>query len=211
MEALPPDVEVTLISIAPQPRTVLKPTTDRAQILRGVTGFGPDDGLPRFTDTLVEFSQRLEREMKDRKAAPYVPIRVILSTTANEPTSYDAAAVQRAGNVLVQRRARINAIVTSTRTGVATSVASVGASMQATVGIPFTKITTGRYEALAASSRLATLLPEWGKDLGALAARQANQVLVTVQRIKGGQLQNPRIEIARPGLAGQVTIDGVLP
>jgi hypothetical protein len=211
VEALPEGVEVTLISIAPQPRTVLRPTTDRAQILRSITAFGPDDGLPRFTDALVEFSQRLEREMKDRKVAPYVPIMVIVSTTSNEQSSYEAQAVQKAGSILVQRRARINAVVTSTRTGTATSVASVGASMQATVGIPFTKITNGRYEALAASSRLATLLPEWGKDLGALALRQANQVRVTVERKQGGELQNPRIELARPGIEGAVTIDGILP
>lgn len=211
VEALPPDTEVTLITIAPQPRMVLRPTTDRAQILRAVTGFGPDEGLPRFTDAIVEYSQRLEREMKDRKIAPYVPIMLLVSTTANEQSSYEAPAVQKAGSVLVQRRARLNAIVVSTRTGTATSVASIGASMQATVGIPFTKATNGRYEALAASSRLATLLPEWGKDLGTLALRQANQVKVTVERKQGGDLQNPRIELARPGLDGQVTIDGVLP
>jgi hypothetical protein len=31
VEALPPDVEVTLIAITPQPRTVVKSTTDRTQ------------------------------------------------------------------------------------------------------------------------------------------------------------------------------------
>src|SRR5215467_6003439 len=33
IEALPPDVEVTLITTSPQPRTVVKSTTDRVQIL----------------------------------------------------------------------------------------------------------------------------------------------------------------------------------
>jgi len=47
IEALPPDVEVTLITTAPQPRTVVKPTTDRMQILRGINGFAPESSRPR--------------------------------------------------------------------------------------------------------------------------------------------------------------------
>jgi hypothetical protein len=210
-EALPDGVEVTVITMAPQPRTVLRPTTDRAQILKGITAFGPDDGAARFTDAIVEWSQRLEREAKDRKVAPYVPVMVILSTTGPQQSSYEAPAVTKAANFLVARRARLNAIVMSTRTGQATSAATIDASVQSVIGIPLTKATNGRYEALAASSRLATLLPEWGKDLATLHQRQANQVRVTVERKQGGELQNPRIELARPGLDGQVTIDGVLP
>lgn len=211
VEALPADVEVTIITTAPQPRTLLRPTTNRAQILRAITGFAPDDGLPRFTDAIVEFSQRLEREARDRKIAPYVPVMVMLSTTSAEQSSYEATAVQKAANFLVARRARLNVIVVSTRTGQATSVESINAGVQAVIGIPITKATNGRYEALATSSRLATLLPEWGRDLATLHQRQANQVRVTVERAKGGELQNPRVELARPGLNGQVTIDGVLP
>jgi hypothetical protein len=210
IEALPADIEVTLITIAPQPRTLLRPTSDRAQILKAVTGFAPDEGAPRFTDAIVEFSQRLERETKDRKLAPYIPVMVILSTTAVEQSSYEAPAVTKAVNFLIARRARLNAIVVSTRTGQATSTASINASVQSTIGIPVVKATNGRYESLAASSRLQTLLPEWGKDLAALHQRQANQVRVTVERKRSGELQDPRIELARPGLTGQVTIDGVL-
>jgi hypothetical protein len=211
VEALPPDVEITLITTAPQPRMVVKPTTDRAQVLRGINGFAPEQAAPRFTDALVEFSQRLEKETKDKKIAPYVPVMVMLSTTANQQTSYQPADVTKAMQYLVGRRARVNAIVMSTRTGQATSSDSINASVQAIVGMPVVKATNGRYESLAVSSRLATLLPEWGKDLAALHLRQSNQVRVTVERAKAGDLQNPRIELARPGLNGQVTIDGVLP
>jgi hypothetical protein len=58
---------------------------------------------------------------------------------------------------------------------------------------------------------LATLLPEWGRDLAALHARQIKQFRVTVERARGGELQSPRIELARPGLSGTVTVDGYLP
>ncbi len=46
IEALPPDVEVTLITTSPQPRTVVKPTTDRTQLLKGVNAFAPESSRP---------------------------------------------------------------------------------------------------------------------------------------------------------------------
>jgi hypothetical protein len=211
LEALPFDVEVTLITTAPQPRTVVRPTTDRDQIIRGINGFAPEQAAPRFSDTIVEYSERLQKESRDKKIAPYVPVMIMLSTTANQQTSYQPEQITRAANFLVGRRARLNMIVMSTRTGQATSAASINASVQSTIGIPLVKAMNGRYESLAVSSRLATLLPEWGKDLAALHRRQANQFRVTVERAKGGELQNPRVELARPGLDGQVTIDGFLP
>ena len=211
VEALPPDVEITLITIAPQPRAVVRPTTDRAQVRRAINGFAPEQAAPRFTDALVEFSQRLQREVKDKKVPLYVPVMVMLSTTSVQQTSYEPPEVTKAVNFLVSRRARLNMIVMSTRTGQATSPETLNASVQAIIGIPVVKATNGRYESLAVSSRLATLLPEWGKDLAALHQRQSNQVRVTVERAQAGELQNPRIELARTGLNGQVTIDGFLP
>src|SRR6185436_16663071 len=121
VEALPPDVEITLITIAPQPRTVVKPTTDHAQVLRGINGFAPEQAAPRFTDALVEFSERLQRELKDKKIVPYVPVMIMLSTTINQQTSYQPPEVTKAVQFLVGRRARLNMVVMSTRTGQATS------------------------------------------------------------------------------------------
>ncbi|HEY9461552.1 MAG TPA: hypothetical protein VIR54_00615 [Vicinamibacterales bacterium] len=210
VEALPPDVEVTLITIAPQPRVVVK-STDRTQIIRGINGFAPEQARPRFTDTIVEYSKELERESKNKNAKPYVPIMVMLSTAANESSSYQPKEIEKAVGFLVTRKARLNVVMMSTRTGQATSVETLNSQLQAIVAIPAVKMTNGRYEALAVSSRVATLLPEWGKDLAALHTRQANQFRVTVERKTGGPLQSPRIEIARQGLAGTVSIDGYLP
>jgi hypothetical protein len=211
VDALPPDVEITLITIAPQPRTVLRPTTDRAQAVRAINGFAPEQAAPRFSDALVEFSQRLQRETRERKILPYVPVMIMLSTTSVQQTSYEPPEVTKAANFLVTRRARLNMVVMSARTGQASSADTLNTSVQAIIGMPIVKATNGRYEALAVSSQLATLLPGWGKDLAALHRRQINQVRVTVERTQAGDLQNPRIELARTGLTGQVTIDGVLP
>jgi|RhiMetdeSRZDD1v2_1073273.scaffolds.fasta_scaffold782313_1 hypothetical protein len=211
VEALPPDVEITLITTAPQPRTVVKPTTDRRQILRGVNGFAPEQARPRFSDALVEYSERLQFEAKDRKAAPYLPVLLMVSTAAIETRSYQPKDIEKAVAFLAARHAKVNSIVVSTRPGDTATAAGLDLTLQSIVAIPTAKATNGRYEGLAVSNRLATLLPEWGRDLAALHARQIKQFRVTVERSRGGELQSPRIEIARPGLSGTVTVDGYLP
>jgi len=211
VEALPRDIEIMLITTSPQPRTVVRYTTDRTQILRGVNGFAPEQSRPRFSDALVEFSERLKREARDAKAAPYLPVLLMVSTAAIETRDYQPEDIEKAVAFLVTRRVKVNAIVVSTRPGDVATSAGRDLTMQSIVAIPAAKATGGRYEGLAVSNRLATLLPEWGRDLAALHARQIKQFRVTVERSRGGELQNPRIELARPGLTGSVTLDGYLP
>src|SRR5687767_750221 len=107
IKALPPEVEVTIIATAPQPRMVVRPTLDRAQILRGVSGFGPEQESPRFTDTLVEFSKRYQKELEDTKKADSLPVLVMVSTTANEASSYQVPEVQKALGFLQARKAKV--------------------------------------------------------------------------------------------------------
>ena len=211
IEALPPDVEITLISSSPQPRTVVKPTTDHAQLLRGLKNFAPERAAPRFIDALVEYSQRLQRESKDSKASPYLPVLLMVSTAANDQHTYQPKDIEKAVSGLVERRARMNTVMVSTRQGDVTSATHLKSSLQGVVSIPAAKATGGRYEEVLVPSKLATLLPEWGHDLATLHLRQNNQFRVTVERGSSGDLKNPRIELARPGAKGSVTRDGFLP
>lgn len=210
VKALPADVEVTLITISPQPRMVVRPTTDRVRILRGVNEFAPQDESPRFTDALVEFSKRYQEELEDTRRADSLPVLVMISTTATEASSYEVPEIEKALGFLQARKAKVYVTMTSTREQ-ATGLAAINTARQAIIAIPATKATGGKYEALADSGRLATLLPEFGEEIAALHRKHYNQVRVTAQRQKGlsGQLQNPRIEITRPGLTGQVSLDGL--
>jgi hypothetical protein len=81
---------------------------------------------------------------------------------------------------------------------------------QALIAIPLVKGTRGRYEALAQFSRLATLLPEFGKNIAEAHKRQLNQVKITVERPAGstGQLKDLDVRLLRPGLNGAVSGDG---
>ena len=167
VEAFPEGTEMTLITTSPQPRMVVKPTTDRAAILRGLTGFAPESERPRFTDTLVEYSQRLEKETKDSKFKMYVPIMLMVSTAANESSSYQPSEVQKAVNFLAQRRVKLYVTVNSTRSGDAAATADLNNNRQAIISIPATKAMNGRFETLAIFNRLDTLLPEMGTELAA--------------------------------------------
>jgi hypothetical protein len=216
VEAFPVNVEMTLIATAPQPRMVVRPTADRAQMLRGLNGFAPEDEAPRFTDSLVEWAERLERELRDKKITMtnnYLPVLMSVSTTAPEVTSVQREGIEKAFKFIAARGAKVYVTMTSTRTGDATAAADINTNRQALIAIPIVKATGGRYEAIAVSSRLATLLPEIGQQLASLHVRQATQFLVTVERAAGitGQLQNPQVQVTRPGLKGAVSLDGRLP
>src|SRR5204862_5276440 len=120
-----------------------------------------------------------------------------------QKTAYE---IEKAVKFLVTRHAKVNAVIASTRAGTI-ALPDKDVTQQSSVALPTTKATGGRYETLAVANRLATLLPEWGRDLAALHAQQIAQVRVTVERTHGGELQKPTVEIARPGLLGTVTVD----
>src|SRR5262245_40255486 len=65
IEALPEGTEVTLVTTAPQPRIVVRPTTDRMAQLKGVDVLSPDNGAGRFVESLNEAMQRVERDKTD--------------------------------------------------------------------------------------------------------------------------------------------------
>lgn len=210
IRALPADIEVTLITMSPQPMMVVQPTTDRIRLLRGVNAFAPQEESPRFTDTLVEFSKRYESALKETSRIASLPILLMVSTTAPEAVSYQPEEITRALQFLERRKAKVYVAMLSVNRG-ASPRATINDGRQTMVAIPATKITRGRYEPLANSNRLTTLLPEMGAEIAALHRRQVNQLFVTARRQPGhrGPLQNGQIGLTRKGLTGSVTLDGL--
>jgi len=206
VKALPPEVEVALIAMAPQPRFVVQSTLDRARLLRGINAVAPEDAAPRFADTLVEYAKRLQDAFNKTKHFDSLPVLVLVSTSAPEHTSYAGATITASVDHLVSRKAKVFVAMTTTIQG-----PGGDNGQQSMLAIPLAKGTNGRYEALANSTRLMTLLPEFGADIASLHALRHNQVLVTAMRQIGvtGPLQNVRIELRRPNLRGQVSLDGL--
>jgi len=210
VRALPSDMQVTLITMSPQPMMVVKPGTDRIRLLRGINGFAPQDDSPRFTDTLVEFARRYEMELRQTSRVDSVPVLVMVSTTVTEAVSYSPEEITRALQFLEQRRAKVHVMMLNVRRG-ASPRAALDDGRQTMIAIPATKVTKGRYETLSNSNRLTTLLPEMGAEIAALHRRLVNQLLVTARRQSGrrGPLENGQIGLTRKGLTGSVSLDGL--
>jgi hypothetical protein len=80
-----------------------------------------------------------------------------------------------------------------------TGSASGGAN-QTQVGMAVTQATGGRYENIAAATRLATLLPEFGKEVAASHAKTSNQFRLTVERPADGKGDQVSAGIRKAGL-----------
>jgi len=211
VRALPTDVAVTLITMSPQPLMVVRPTTDRIRLLRGINGFAPQEESPRFTDTLVEFARRYEAEMRRTDGRiDSVPVLLMVSTTVAEAVSYMPEEITRALQFLERRKAHVHVVMLNVRRG-ASPGAALNDGRQTMIAIPATKVTKGRYETLSNSNRLTTLLPEMGTEIAALHRRLVNQLFVTARRQSGrrGPLQNGQIGLTRKGLTGSVSLDGL--
>ena len=202
VKALPAEMEVALLSMAPQPRFVVQSTTDRTRLLRGINAFAPEEATPRFADTIVEFSKRLQDDFNKSKRFDSLPVLLLISTTAPENVSYQGQTISAALQFLTARKIKAYVAMLST-------LQEATAGQQPLIAIPLAQATGGRYEALATSTRLTTLLPEFGAEIAALYQQRYSQVLVTALRQGKGPLQNPRIELTRPSLTGQVSIDGL--
>ena len=210
VDALPPDVEVTLVTLAPQPAMFVKPTTDRAQIARGISRFGVDPSeAPRFSDALVEYAERLDKDFKDKKLT-YAPMLVAVSTSAVESSAAQRDTIEKALKTLLTRGARVSLIMFTTKPTDADSVDGLKNGRQVLIATPLVKASRGKFETLVAFSRLTTVLPEWGKEIAFSHTRQTNQYRAVIERPGGatGPLNNPGLRLTRQGLNGSVSFDG---
>jgi hypothetical protein len=80
---LPSNVPVSLIALAPNPRWLVRETTDRVQIEKGIGRITSDEGLGRFSDALVEYADRLSEEFRGasrEQLQPYLPVLVSIAS-----------------------------------------------------------------------------------------------------------------------------------
>jgi hypothetical protein len=209
VEALPSDVEVTLITMS-QPQMVVRPTTDRALITQGISRFGPEPrGVAKFSETLVEYAQRIDKDFRDKKLT-YAPVLVIASTSAPELEDVEPDTIQKALNTLQTRGARVSLVMFTTTPTNTESVANMKQGRQALIAAPIVSASKGKFETVVQFNRLATLLPEWGKEIAASHTKQINQFRAVIDRPGGatGPLNNLGLRLTRPGLNGSVSADG---
>ncbi|HVZ22306.1 MAG TPA: VWA domain-containing protein [Vicinamibacterales bacterium] len=208
IQALPADTEVTLVSTAPQPRTIVKPTSDRDMLLQGVDRITPDSGGARFSEGLMEALDRVDKD-KTKEKAEYFPVIVIVGSTGAEGSTVMDRDFQKLLQRIQKHAATVHVVML---TSVGQSQSSNGGELQTQVGTSAAKQSGGRYEAIAAPSRIATLLPEIGQQIATSAARQAHEYRVTIERPAGKSGQVGQIEVGVPaGMQAALSIDGHLP
>ncbi len=201
VEALPDGIEMTLITTAPQPRFIVKPTMDKQAVIQGADRIVPDSGAARFVEALNEAAARVDKEKGN-----YFPVVVIVGSTAADGSSVVERDVQRMLQRFVERAATVHVVMLSSG-----SRSGSGVNQQA-VGDAVAKNTGGRYDNIASSTRLATLLPEIGAQVAKSHARQSHQFRITFQRPNGASGAIGEIGAAtRPGLTPMLTINGRLP
>jgi len=200
---------VTLITMS-QPQMVVKPTTDRAQITQGITRFGPESGaVAKFSETLVEYAQRLDKDFKDKKLT-YSPVLIVVSTSTPELETVQPDTINKTLNTLQMRGAKVSVIMFTTTPTNTEAVANMKQGRQALIATPIVTASKGKFETLVQFNRLGTLLPEWGKEIAATHAKQTNQFRAIIDRPGGatGPLNNLGLRITRPGANGSVSPDG---
>jgi hypothetical protein len=191
LEALPPNIEVTLVSTAPQPRFLERATTDRQKILSAVDKLAPDTGAGRFVESLAEATQRIERDKQ--QDASYTIVMVGTSSGDGNVRERDIQQIQE--RVLKYRTVVHVTILTQVNRSASNGV------IQGELGQAVAKQSGGRFENIAVPNRLATLLPEIGAQLGKSLGTGSRQFRFTFERPAGASGDLGQMAM---GIAGKV-------
>ena len=189
LEAVPAGVTISVYTTAPQPRAIERGTPDREKALKAVDLITPDTGAGRYVEALAELSDRIER---DKDSSNVV---VAVATASGDLRVRDddvKKVVQRSAN----GRMKVYTVLFVRNAAGSLS----GGDLQATVGESIAKTSGARYEKINASSRLASLLPEYGADLAASLGETARQIRITVDRPAGQSGNLGRMSLGVSGL-----------
>ena len=172
LEALPPNIETTIITTAPQARTLVKATKNREDMLKGVDRLAPDSSTGRFIESLGEAIERANKE-KDTFTV------IICAATTSGDGKVMQAEMKRIFEPLQGRPILIHVLMYS---GVQSAL---GGDIQIETGQRVAKMTGGRYEFFNNMNRFTTLMPEFGADVAKQAVGSSKQFRITAQRPDG--------------------------
>ena len=198
LEALPANIETTVVTTAPQPRFIERGTADKAKLMKAVQFIAPASGAGRFVESLDEATQRVEKEPNSFHTI------VSVGTTAGDLNVRDAD-IERIVKRTNGGRFRLFAVLVSV--GVGTTLSS--GETQESVGEAVAKNTGGRFEKINAPSRLVTLLPEIGTEVAKTVGPSTRQFRITVDRPPGMTGALGRMSMAVAGLlVSDVLVEG---
>ena len=205
-ETLPEGIEMSLVTLNPQPRTVVRPTTERQKIIQGIDLVTPDSSAARFAEGLLEAVNRFDKDKSER-----FPVLMVVGTDGPEGSSFRERDVERLSKKITENAVTVHVVMLAIG-GDRGSGAATGA-LQVQLGLALTEQTGGRYESIAAATRLPTLLPEFGERIAKSHLRQSRQYRITYVRPAGAGVPSQGISAttAREGLVGMLSLDGRVP
>jgi hypothetical protein len=223
-DGLPRGVPVSLIATAPNPRWLLRETTDRVQIEKGVNLITIDDGLGRFSDALGEFAERLDKEFQGVETAlpPYLPVLISIATTQQ-----DGSEVRREANVKMVTALRRHHVWTNMimvapswgagQPGGLPVAGDSGEGQNAQVAKAVQELTGGRYMPITGSGTSAlssTILPDLAREIALRYIKQMTQHRIVFERPTGakGPMKNFSLSLLNhPGAQIVLSTDGSMP
>ena len=206
MKEVPGDVEMSLLTLAPQPRWVVRPTTDPQELAKGVGLVTPNASSGKFFDGLLEAADRAAKDKGN-----FFPVFVVVASslgTSDPPLENQYKRLQRE---LVDRGASVHFVLLSVSSQ---SVGEVTGVFQSNMGNQLTAMTGGRFEEINAATRLDTLLPEIGKRIAQSVAKQKYEYRLTFEAPKGALASAAPtigVEVAIKGATIDLSADGHLP
>jgi hypothetical protein len=174
LQGLPANLEVTLVSTAPQPRFLARATTDRAAVQKGLDVLAPDTGAGRFVESLNEATQRIERDKSD-----YFPVIISVGTMSGDTNVRDTDVT----SLMKRLEARPTTVHVILFNQGATTAS--GGGNQTQIGMSVTQYTGGKFENINSAQRIQSLLTEWAKEVSTMVERQSHQFRVTADRPAG--------------------------
>lgn len=208
LAALPSGVEASVITLAPQPRWLIRHTSDAEQLQKSIDRLAPEQtSSSRMVEGLIEAANRIEQE--NRKQVVHFPVVVVLSTTGPEGSTAREAEVDKMARQIQTYPARVHVIMLSATV----NPNSLSGARQVHVGKSVADLTGGRYEGIAAATRIPSLLVEFAGMIGEAHAFQSHQYMVTVQRPDGasGALGQMMAGPKRTGVRLTPTAQGLKP
>jgi len=204
VQALPAEgVEIELVSIAPQPRRIVRMTADFEEVLEGIDLIAPDSGALAFVDSLVEASDRI-----DDDDSPHFPVVLIVAGNGNDPTGGMDRKLRRLQEQAFEQPVTHHFVIWSSG-----GLSAASAGVQSGVADSLSQMTGGRYEAIAAIERLESLLPEIGAQIATSYQNQQGQIRVTYTRPRGVDppQQGFSSTVSRSGVGALLSLDGHMP
>jgi len=206
--AIPPSMEVSLISTAPAPRFVYKAGNDRVKLMSSIDLLTPDSAAPRFIDALAEAADRAVKEKAGKEVKNFFPVFFIVGNNGVEGSNPRDYQVNKLFKQTLESSATVHVVMLSS----SSRQLDIGAGTnQIEVGLKLTQLTGGRYEAIAAQTRLTSLLPEFATQIANSQVRQANQYRITCQPPAGSKPQRITAATRRDGISAALTFDGRVP